>query len=54
MSIGIITVEFLVIGVCSQGLISLKTLLVTELLFRHSPFAIASQFDIPPFAVCET
>ena len=30
MSIGIITVEFLVIGVCSQGLISLKTLLVTE------------------------
>ena len=34
MSIGIIAVEFLAIGVYSQGVVSLKTLLVPELLFR--------------------
>ena len=36
MSIGIIAVEFLAIGVYSQGVVSLKTLLVPELLFRDS------------------
>ena len=40
-SIGIIAVEFLVIGVYSQGVVSLK------------PLPVASQFDILPFAFCE-
>ena len=33
MSIGIIAVEFLVVDVYSQGVFSLETLLVPELLF---------------------
>ena len=36
MAIGIIAVEFLAIGVYSQGVVLLKTLLVPELLFRDS------------------
>ena len=36
MSVGIIAVEFLVIGVYSKGVFSLETLLVPELLFRDS------------------
>ena len=53
MSIGIIVVEYLVIGVYSRGVFSLETLLVPELLFR-ARFTIACQFNISPFAFCDT